>query len=122
LISSTEVLKMGECVLCRETVTNPVCPECLAEEMAAWLGESRPDLVDGLRLKTKGMAQHLFDDNKCVLCGKDLDVCSYCFTEHIFEWLLSLKEHALLKEYMVYFNYDLGGKGYRLKAESECVV
>ena len=106
---------MGECVLCKQQITNPLSPERLTEQMETWLQEERPDLVRGL----KARADELMDRNKenfediCIVTGKKMKVCVYCFTEHIFKWLLAQKPGpAVLRQFITYFNFDEGRHGY----------
>lgn len=106
---------MGACVLCEQQITNPLSPERLIEQMETWLTEKRPDLIRGLKAK----ADELLDENInndqeiCIVTGKKMKVCVYCFTEHIFKWLLSQKPGlALMKQYMTYFNFDESRHGY----------
>ncbi len=113
---------MPECVLCREAVTNPVCPDCLAEQIAAWLGEREPGLIAELRLKTRQMSMHLFDEDKCVICFKGMDICAYCYTEHIFDWLKTTKNSELVNGFLSAFHFDLERKGYVKRAEEEGFV
>ena len=52
------------CVVCNEVITNPICPDCLAERMQAWLAETNPKLAKDIR------GYHLDGDTKCIFCNK----------------------------------------------------
>ena len=109
---------MGECVVCRETVTNPVCPSCLSAEIGAWLEETKPELLERFNEASKEMDLVLFNEETCILCKQGMDVCTYCYTEHIFNWLMREKSgKKLMREFLTYFNYDSGLRGYLFKAE-----
>ncbi|MCF7871961.1 hypothetical protein K9L97_02910 [Candidatus Woesearchaeota archaeon] len=113
-----EVDKMGACVTCGQQITNPLCPERLAEQMTTWLAESKPELIKALNNKTDEFLSRSYGDDFCIVTGKKMDVCPYCYTEHIFNWLVSLKVSSeLLAEYITYFHFDGGRLGYYRKAE-----
>ena len=103
---------MGACVLCEQQITNPLSPERLIEQMKTWLWDERRDLIRGL----EAAADELLDsngDDVCIVTGNKMKVCVYCFTEHIFKWLLSQNvEPEVLEEYITYFNFDEGRLGY----------
>jgi NAD-dependent dihydropyrimidine dehydrogenase PreA subunit len=82
---------------------------CLTEEMEAWLADRRPDLVAELKAKADEMWMPI-EKTTCILCNTPMDVCSYCFTEHILQWLEQYPR--LVPEFAKLFNYDLNRKGY----------
>ncbi|MBU0666773.1 MAG: hypothetical protein ABIC91_06550 [Nanoarchaeota archaeon] len=99
---------MAACKICQEAATNPICPDCIEKEIAAWLIETRPDLVPGLQRKT----DELYDgsgETKCIICNQNVGVCSYCYTKEIFKWLdeyePDLPEFLLLKNFNHHFHY-----------------
>ena len=109
---------MGACVLCEQQITNPLSPERLAEQMKVWLYESKPDLVKDFEDKSREILTHDSGDDFCIVTGKRMCLCAYCFTEHIFSWLLSKKPtQELVEQYLTYFNFDVSRKGYIEKAE-----
>jgi len=108
---------MGECAVCRDTVTNPVCPECLRTEIGSWLSEVKPDLLEGFDDCSDELSFVLFGDEKCILCRKGMDVCTYCYTNHVFNWLKKRAPKVLLKEFITFFNFDEGRRGYLQEAE-----
>ena len=105
-----------ECVLCMEAVTNPVCASCLEAQMSIWLKETRSELVSELREKTNEISFGLNIVDACILCNKDMNVCTYCYTEYIFNWLVD-NNKDLAEKFMTYFNFDLEHRGYHKKAE-----
>ncbi len=105
-----------ECVLCKEAVTNPVCASCLEAQMSIWLNEIKPDLVNKLKEKTNEVSFEFDTVGECILCNKDINLCAYCYTEHIFNWLID-NNRELAKKFITYFNFDLEHRGYHNKAE-----
>lgn len=86
--------------------------------MITWLAETRPDLIRGLQNVTEEINFCQDAEDVCIITGKKMNVCTYCYTEHVFNWLVSLKVNAeLIKEYFVYFNFDFHRLGYFRKAE-----
>ncbi|MCC7575007.1 hypothetical protein KO361_05425 [Candidatus Woesearchaeota archaeon] len=113
---------MQECVLCEEYITNPLCPECIGAQIKTWLLEAKPELIDLLDLETSKLSQHLFNKNFCISCKKDMDVCSYCYTEHVLEWLEDKLSKELLSDFVKFFHYDFHRKGYFEKARVKGLI
>ena len=105
-----------ECVLCKEAVTNPICSDCLEAQMSIWLNEVKPHIVNELKEKTNEISFGLNTVGACILCKKDMNLCAYCYTEHIFNWLID-NNRELAKKFITYFNFDLEHRGYHNKAE-----
>lgn len=109
---------MGNCVGCDQQITNPLSPERLAEQMKTWLAETKPNLIKALEDKTEEFLPMHIGEDRCVVTGKRMDVCPYCYTEHIFNWLVSLKlDSSILAEFMTFFHFDEGKLGYYRRAE-----
>jgi hypothetical protein len=76
------------CLVCGDVITNPICPECLMQEIRDWLSGVEPEFVQYLKdfvnvlPNTGGQATH------CVLCGQNIGVCSYCFAHDVLEYII----------------------------------
>lgn len=92
---------MGECIDCNEFVTNPVCIDCVENEMEVWLLETRPNLVNGLHQKTDEINLNM-GDSHCILCKETMSVCTFCYREHILQWVKNYPE--LVPQFKTYFN------------------
>ena len=104
---------MQECVLCEEYITNPLCPDCIADQVSTWLREVKPELVEELRKETKKLTLSIFNENKCIKCKGFMDICTYCYTEHVFYWLKSQETQSdATNEFVKFFHFDLERKGY----------
>jgi hypothetical protein len=90
------------CILCHEQVTNPLCPECLGEAIEQWLWESAPERIEGLHNETDTLRHP--HGVRCVRCHARFDVCTYCYTKQIFNWL---KGSKLQLEFLEFFNFDM---------------
>lgn len=111
------------CDVCSETITNPLCPFCLNTEIEAWL-TLYPSLKNELLPRLKKYLSKIKNKitnygMECIKCGDNRAfVCTYCFTEHVFNELQKIKaEKIILKEFFEFFNFDLEHKGYTKQAE-----
>ena len=109
-------MEKGEesCILCSDFITNPVCLKCLEAEMKTWLKETKPELISSLKKLTAEIYMNTvnFENykwSKCILCKRHMNICSYCYTEHIFTLIKQNPE--LIEEFMTYFNFDLLHQG-----------
>lgn len=105
---------MGACVLCKEQITNPLSPERIEEQIASWLIDSQPELVNSFFETSKEIIENnVKNEDFCIVTGKKMNVCTYCYTEHILKWLLTTKpDWKTIKEYFKYFDYDAEKLGY----------
>jgi hypothetical protein len=110
--------KTYTCSFCTESITNPLCPFCLAEEIQAWLTlypHLKEDILSSLNDYLKKINNSLTSYGVvCIKCGEDrASVCPYCFTEFVFKKLIEIKANRLvLKEFFDFFDFDLEHKGY----------
>lgn len=103
---------MQECVLCRECITNPLCSSCVDVQLLDWLGEVSPSLLRDFVVESK-LDLGVFNNNACIKCRGFMDVCTYCYTEHVLSWLKSKNvSSALEEEFVRFFHFDLERKGY----------
>ncbi len=113
-----EVVKMGACVLCEQQITNPICPERLESQMKTWLLETKPELIEELEEESRVFSKCADSEDVCIITKRHMNVCVYCYTEHIFNWLKQTNaDKETLSEFMQYFNFDLGWKGYYEEAQ-----
>ena len=68
-----------ECLECQEQITNPICNDCLATAINQWF--------PGLSLP--GTEFHYGES--CIICSNKINICAYCYTEDIHNWLLAEK-------------------------------
>jgi len=88
------------CVICNEAITNPICPECLAERMQDWLRQVNPDLAKDIR------GYRLDGHTKCIFCGKGMSICAHCFSLDIYDYLAD-KDLELAQEFAARFDFEL---------------
>ena len=106
-----------ECLVCKESIYNPLCQNCLVNQMQAWL-TSYPDLNKKLMPKLKRFLRDVHNETDegvaCAACkSKKASVCPYCFTEFVLGQLKKLQVHKqVIREFLVFFDFDFDGKGY----------
>lgn len=84
------------CIECREGITNPICPECLAKEMESWNEEMISILI---RPET-----YVGDGVRCLFCGTPMTICAHCYSRDIYD---SIEDDQMAEEFMEVFNYGL---------------
>ena len=100
------------CPECFEPISNPICPSCLEREIESWLDSLGSDfkavsktIYSELR-KLKEKIEDIGQTTNCIICGKNAEVCSFCFIEDIEK---ILRKHrvgrALISNFTSTFNY-----------------
>ncbi len=104
---------MGACVLCEEQITTPLGPERLEEQIEAWINETSPDKLDSFRKASDELLSvNNFTTDYCIVDRKPMHICAFCYTEHIFKWLLSTKpDWNTVRQFLLHFDYDTSKYG-----------
>ena len=90
----------NRCVGCDDIITNPVCSDCLAVQMAVMVGEYDPELARHIRgIKIQG-------NTVCIKCGQKMGLCAHCFSKDIYQFILE-KNERLGKEFLQRFDFEL---------------
>ncbi len=112
---------MGACVLCKEQITNPLSPQRLSEGITTWLADSTPELINEFQEEVRSLLdKNVSSNDYCIITGESMDMCVYCFSEHVFHWLEDQQLIApLMDEYVTFFNFDITGGGYMKKFEEK---
>ena len=92
------------CVICNETITNPVCMHCLEDEIVSWSADYNPAMVEDVVSTTKIMPEPSVTGMRCILCGRDIDVCPHCYSKDVFK---GIKDPVLADTFVETFNFDL---------------
>ncbi len=79
------------CVICREGITNPICPECLAKEIKSW----KPGLS---KILTKPAFRYA-TDTRCMFCGTWMSNCAHCYSLDVYDILIEQKELEVAEEF-----------------------
>ena len=112
-----------ECLECKEAVYNPICPFCLAEQIEVWLSSYPSEIKNKIVKEIKDYAKKTDEiagkTTQCVVCKKRrASLCPYCFTNYVLGELKKIKvSRIILKEFLVFFNFDFEHTGYSGEAE-----
>jgi hypothetical protein len=96
-----------KCVVCSDTVTHPVCAECVANEIKQWLHEEKPKLVQQVD-RTLKVFSGLPSEASCILCNNGLNVCTHCFAKEVFS-MIQARAPELEESFLRQFDYELTG-------------
>ena len=96
------------CAVCSEGISNPICPECLEKQMQAFFGERVGKANTYVKKLTKIAMLHNDRASWCIKCGKEMGVCTHCFSSEVFD-MVSQEYPELEHEFLLHFNYYLGG-------------
>ncbi len=113
-----------ECPSCSEAITNPLCHNCLGNEIMKWL-EFYPNVKKKIAPKLKTFVNQVNNEAvgavNCVACGnKKAALCPYCFSEGIFKLLLKNKiDKNIVGDFLTIFNFDAEHQGYIKEAEDK---
>ncbi len=112
------------CLECNEGIFNPICPNCLAREMQAWIESNGFDSRIGRSITLfANITKNKFIDEgvECAICkSNQTSICPYCFTSKIYNFLQKLKvRKEILEEFLIYFNYDFEHNGYSKEFEED---
>ncbi len=108
-----------ECEICHEPISNPICPRCLTYEIGIWATlypNIRRELLNRLKkyLKTIGKESGGLGSVQCIRCNKkEMPICAYCFINYVLTELEDIGVNKIIKkEFLQFFNYDLGHTPY----------
>lgn len=101
---------MHQCVECEETITNPICPDCLAEGVAAWAGERLGPVIADAVFDVTATLAYEHGSTWCIKCNKKMQLCAYCYTNSLIDILKS--QPVVLAQFMYFFSFDFEKQGY----------
>jgi hypothetical protein len=113
-----------DCPKCNEPITNPICHDCLGNEMAKWLN-FYPNIKKKVMPKIKSFVREVNNEAcgnlGCVACNKKkAALCPYCFTEAVYTMLKESKiDKMIIMDFLSTFNFDLKHEGYIQEAVKE---
>jgi len=90
----------NRCIECEDIITNPICPDCLVQQMRVMVAEKNPSLakdIDGIYIE---------GGTNCFQCGKSTGLCAHCFSKDIY-FQIKEKDLLLAQEFAQRFDYDL---------------
>jgi len=101
----------GLCIICNEGIFNPLCPNCISNEIFAWLFEK--DIAVAKEFRKKKFVEDI-DGGSCIACRDNTSyICPYCFTRQVFHWLKRKNAgRKIVNEFLEVFNFDFEHCGY----------
>ena len=92
---------MALCVLCNEPITNPICTKCIARSVEVWLMRNNPELIDIVesRLDLFESYENIDNNVKCIICNSTMNVCAYCASQEIYEWIKESNDKITLQTF-----------------------
>lgn len=101
------------CRICLETVTNPICSDCLFDNIRKWVSieTGRPDglnvLLEGKHADIKKMLSHDHNRAFCVSCKKEVDeiACPCCYLYEM-QSLIKSVSPEISQKFEKDFNFD----------------
>ena len=88
------------CNICKEIVTNPICPMCMAKSIKAWLVQNNPKLANVIDSRLSIF--DLSDDEEavsCIKCGRPVNICMYCSSQEIYDWVKESNDELAVRNF-----------------------
>jgi len=99
----------GLCSECFEPITNPICIDCLAIEVKSWLESQSSEIKEVVGSKLKKLrysTKEIGQTTGCILCGKNTEVCPFCFTENLsYMFRKAGLDRRKVNQFVAIFNY-----------------
>ena len=100
-----------KCVLCLQTITNPICKDCYMAQLKAFLnhiGINKKKTKEVLKKVNNKMTYESLNDERCIKCKKRTTICSYCFFYHTGKILRKMNFNKdFMQVYEATFDYAL---------------
>jgi len=91
-----------KCTLCAETITNPICPDCLTSRVFSWLNEINPKLAQKVRI----FDIEIEEGTRCLFCSKKMNICAHCVSRDVFDFLAE-ENKEISKEFAARFDFEI---------------
>ncbi len=91
---------LSQCIECNQAITNPVCAQCLAEQMKVMVGEQDDLLAGGIE------AFPMDGETQCIICGRKMALCAHCFSKDIYLFLKD-KKSPVAHDFLAKFDFEL---------------
>ena len=59
----------GSCTLCKEIITNPICPDCVQREIVAWLRDNDASQIDNAKDLALLFSTTAYNST-CIVCNR----------------------------------------------------
>lgn len=111
-----------ECPQCMESISNPICHNCLGKQIISWLScypGIKKEIESELKKYLKSVNNLVSESILCIVCKeKKAALCPYCFMEGVFNLMKMAGVHKrILNDFVNIFNFDSDHTGYVKEAE-----
>lgn len=96
-----------ECLLCGDSISNPICHACLESDIEEWLSDRMPRLIQKLKKTGQAFKSYTHPGLNCILCGNNMNICSQCYCYEVNR--LFDNYPRLAEEFIEFFNFELRG-------------
>jgi hypothetical protein len=96
-----EITKEHACRDCKQVVTNPMCPGCVAKGVEQWALIWMPEIVPLLKVEPSHGT-----GTKCILCSRDMSMCAHCYSKEIYGLVVEAIPE-LGEQFLQSFNFEL---------------
>jgi len=69
----------GSCTMCKEVITNPICPDCVQREIVTWLRDNDTSQIDNAKDLAMLFTTTTYSST-CIVCNRKMGVCPFCTT------------------------------------------
>lgn len=94
-----------ECLVCGGTMSSRICYRCIESEVHRWLSSKNPAYISSLKQASLFMSSYSFEGAECMMCGRNLNVCSKCYCINIHT---ALRSDRILASAFLDFAADRG--------------
>lgn len=102
--NQSNITRDHQCRECKQVITNPMCPGCVAKGVEQWALIWMPELIPYLKfdssLGIRGTG------TRCVLCSRDMSMCAHCYSREIYEMIVS-SIPELGENFLDHFDFEL---------------
>lgn len=92
------------CIECESNIVNPICPDCLSEGIACWVGERLGPKAASAVFEISASLQYPGGTTHCIKCQNPMQICGYCFSD---ELLNILQSHpVVMAQFLYYMSFE----------------
>ena len=94
---------MQICPICNEAISNPICIDCLEQELLYWARDRDKNLVREIRRLRNSLDVFDMGEEKCIRCGTEMNICSHCFLTEVYKLIKDEELKTLFRKSFISF-------------------
>ena len=91
---------INRCVDCDDIITQPICSECLSNQMKVMVAELDPSLVSEIDSANIPGGTH------CIQCSSEMGLCAHCYSKDIY-FQIKEKNSEIAEQFIARFDFGL---------------